>query len=129
MLIVIKNCHTTHIYVCIYIYGILKKYIACRHNTNYDNTKEEKKEDFKKVLNVPFIKGFSDRVRRDLMKEGVKVVLKKGQTLEKMLCKFRPRTPKELSKDNIYLKNCTGCSSKYIGESGQTLKQRDTGHR
>ena len=57
------------------------------------------------------------------------MVFKKGQTLEKMLCKFRPRIPKELSKDNIYLKNCTGCSSKYIRESGQTLKQRDAVHR
>ena len=50
------------------------------------------------------------------------MVFKKGQTLEQMLCKFRPRIPKELSKDNIYLKNCTGCSSNDIGESGQTLK-------
>ena len=91
--------------------GIFKKYIPRRHDANYDNTKEEKKEDFEKVLNLPFIKGFSDRVRRDLVKEGVKVVFKKGQTLEKMLCKFRPRIPKELSKNNIYLKNCTGCSS------------------
>ena len=81
------------------------------------------------MLNLPFIKGFSDRVRRDLAKEGVKVVFKKGQTLEKVLCKFRPRKPKIRSKDNTYLKNCTECSSKYIGESVQTLKQRDTGHK
>ena len=65
-------------------------------------------------------KGFSDKVRRDLAKEGVKVVFKKGQTLEKILSKFRPRISEELSKDNIYLKNCTGCSRNNIGESGQT---------
>ena len=46
--------------------GIFKKYIPRRHNANYGNTKEEKQEDFGKVLNLPFIKGFSDKVRRDL---------------------------------------------------------------
>ena len=78
-------------------------------------TKEEKQEDFKKVLILPFIKAFSDKVRSDLAKEGVKMVFKKGQTLEKVLCKSCPRVPKELSKDNIYLKNCTACGGKYIG--------------
>ena len=57
------------------------------------------------------------------------MVFKKGQTLEKVLCKFRPREPKELSKRQLYLKSCNECSSEYIGESGQTLKQRDTGHK
>ena len=64
-----------------------------------------------------------------MSKEGVNVVFKKGRTLEKTLCKFCPKTPKELSKDNIYLKKCNKCLSKYIGESGQTLKQRDIGHK
>ena len=77
--------------------GIFKKYIPFRDDANYDNTKEEKKEDFEKVLNLPFIEGFSDRVRRDRVKEGVKVVFKRGQTLKKTLCKFHPRIPKELS--------------------------------
>ena len=75
--------------------GIFKKYIPRRHDANYDNTKE-KKEDYEKVLSLPFIKVFSDRVRRDLVKEGVKELFKKGQTLEKMLCKFCPRILKEL---------------------------------
>ena len=85
-------------------------------------------DDFGKVLNLPFIKGFSERIRRELSKEGVNVAFKKGRTLEKTLCKFRPKTPKELSKDNISLKKCNKCSSTYTGESGQTLKQRDIGH-
>ena len=46
---------------CVCILPIL--YIPCRHNANYDSTKEEKQEDFEKVLNLPFIKGFSDKVR------------------------------------------------------------------
>ena len=69
------------------------------------------------MRHLPFIKDFSYRVRRDLAKEGVKVVFKKGQTLEKVLCKFCLKVPRELSKDNIYLKNFTKCSSKYIGVS------------
>ena len=33
------------------------------------------------------------------------------------------------SKNNVYLKRCTKCNFKYIGESGQTLRQRDIGHK
>ena len=40
-----------------------------------------------------------------------------------------PKIPKELSKDNIYLKKRNKCSSTDIGEPGQTLKQRDIGHK
>ena len=40
--------------------GRFKKYIPRRHDANYDNTKEEKQEDFEKVLNLTFIKVFSD---------------------------------------------------------------------
>ena len=34
-----------------------------------------------------------------------------------------------MSKDNIYRKHCTECTATYIGESGLTMKQRDTLHR
>ena len=90
---------------------------------------EHVQDDFGIVIYLPFIKGFSERIRRELRKEGINVVFKKGRTLEKTLCKFRPKIPKELSRDNIYLKKCNKCSFKYIGESGQTLKQRDIGHK
>ena len=40
-----------------------------------------------------------------------------------------PKIPKELSKDNIYLKKRNKCSSTDIGEPGQTLKQRDIGQK
>ena len=72
-----------------------------------------------KVLNLSLIKGFSDRVRRALVKSGVKGVFKKGHILEKVLCKFCPRVPKE----NIYL-NCTECRSKYI-ESLVRLQRKE----
>jgi len=57
------------------------------------------------------------------------VVFGKGKTLESSLCKLKQKIPKDQTKNNIYLKQCTSCNFKYIGESGQTLKQRDIGHK
>ena len=108
---------------------VFKNYIPRKYNPMMENKEKGEQDDFGNIINLPFIKGFSERIRRELSKEGINVVFKKGRTLEKTLCKFRPKIPKELSKDNIYLKKCNKCSSKYIGESGQTLKQRDIGHK
>ena len=59
------------------------------------------------------------------------MVFGKGKTLklESSLCKLKQKIPKDQAKINIYLKQCTSCNFKYIGESGQTLKQRDIGHK
>ena len=62
------------------------------------NKEKGEQEDFGKVLNLPFIKGFSERIKRELSKEGVNVVFKKGRTLEKMLCKVRQKHPRNYPK-------------------------------
>ena len=86
--------------------------------------------DFEKSFKVPYEKGFSDILRtlRELQKEGIHVIFSKGTTLEKKLCKLTPKKPIEESKHNIYRKYCSKCSATYIGESGMTMKQRDTLH-
>ena len=74
--------------------------------------------DFEKSFKVPYEKGFSDILRRELQKEGIHVIFSKGTTLEKKLCKLTPKKPIEESKHNIYRKYCSKCSATYIGESG-----------
>ena len=61
--------------------------------------KPNEKTDYRKVVSLHFIKQFLERSRREL--------------------KFNP--------NNVYLKKCTTCSFKYIGESVKTpnCKQRD----
>ena len=80
---------------------VFKNYIPQKYNPMMENKEKGEQDDFGNIINLPFIKGFSERIRRELSKEGINVVYKKGRTLEKTLCKFRPKIPKELSKDNI----------------------------
>jgi len=51
-------------------------------------------------------------------KEGITVVFGKGKTIEKTLCSLKPKITMQDSKNNVYLKRCTKCNFKYIGESG-----------
>ena len=57
------------------------------------------------------------------------VVFGKGTTLQSSLCKLKQKIPKDKTKTNIYLKQCTHYNSKYIGETGQTLTQVDIGYK
>ena len=62
---------------------VFKNYIPQKYNPMMEKKEKGEQEDFRKVLNLPFIKGFSERIKRELSKEGVNVVFKKGKTLEK----------------------------------------------
>ena len=42
--------------------GVFKKYIPPRHDAYSEGAKEENQKDFEKVLNLPFIQDFSERV-------------------------------------------------------------------
>ena len=55
------------------------------------------------------------------------MVFSKGKTLGSSLCKLKQKRSKDQTKNNIYLKQCTSCNSRFIGEYGQTLKQGDIG--
>ena len=47
------------------------------------------------------------------------------------MCKLKQNIPKDQTKNKIYLKQieCTSCNFIYMGESGQTLKQRYIGQK
>jgi len=108
---------------------VFGKYIPHKYKPNQAESELKPQNDYENVLNLPFVRGFSEKIKRELRKEGITVVFGKGKTLESSLCKLKQKIPKDQTKNNIYLKQCTSCNFKYIGESGQTLKQRDIGHK
>ena len=108
---------------------IFDNYIPQKYRTNENEQKVKPQLDSSRSLYVPYVRGFSDMLKRELRKEEIDVIFSKGPTLEKKLCKLTPKIPIEMSKDNIYRKHCTECTATYIGESGLTMKQRDTLHR
>ena len=66
-----------------------------------ENKKQDEQADYGKLLTLPFIKGFSERIERKLRKEGVTVVLGKGKLLKKRYANSAQKSPR-LSKDNNY---------------------------
>jgi len=50
------------------------------------------------TLTLPFVPGFSENLKRELQKQGIRVAFKRGQTLESMLCRLKFREPFEKSK-------------------------------
>ena len=89
---------------------------------------EEKKENaqsYNYTLTLPFVPGFSENLKRELQKQGIRVAFKRGQTLESMLCRLKFRE----SKNNIYKRNCKTCNVSYIGETSQHQQNRNRGHK
>ena len=93
--------------------------------------KKNQDEDAKptETICVPYVPGFSERFRKVMRKNGIRVVFNKGRTLGSLLVRTKASTQIEKSKDHIYLKNCSTCKSMYIGETGQYQKKRDQGHK
>ena len=77
---------------------VFGKYIP--HKYRPDKAKSELKLqiDNEKVLNLPFIEGFSEKTKRELRKEDIAVVFGKGRTLESSLCKLKQKIPEDQTK-------------------------------
>ena len=79
-------------------------------------------------LCIPYVRGASDRLWKQLAKEGVNVIFKKGQTLGRYLINGGP--PKSDRKKNIIYKiPCTSCNFCYIGETSQWFDEREKQHK
>ena len=76
----------------------------------------------------PYVRGASDRLRKQLAWEGVNVIFKRGQTLRKYLINGGP--PKNNRRKNIVYKiTCETCNFCYIGETLQWFDDRETQHK
>ena len=48
---------------------------------------------FDYTLCLPFVPGFSENLKRELKKQGIRVAFREGQTLESLLCRLKFREP------------------------------------
>ena len=62
-----------------------------------ENKEKVKQDGSGKVLNLLFIKGFAERIRRIEQGRG-QCCFQKGRALEIMLCKIRPKYPRNYLK-------------------------------
>ena len=69
--------------------------------STYKPGEKQKMESFDYTLCLPFVPGFSENLKRELQKQGIRVAFRKGQTLESLLCRLKFREPITNSKNNI----------------------------
>ena len=96
-----------------------------------DGNKEENKraEERTESIVVPYIKGVSEKLRKDLGKEDINVVFKRGKTLHSMIFNGKFKKNDGRKKDLIYKIPCRDCSLCYIGETAQWYDEREKQHK
>ena len=86
-----------------------------------------KKTETKVIL--PYIQGFSERLKRGLKKFHINVYFNNNHTLGKLLNSNKDSDKIENLSNVVYLIKCTGCDKVYIGETGRRLKNRIYEHK
>ena len=89
------------------------------------------KERNKKIpVVIPYIKGFSEQIRRVLGKYGISTYFKPTNTLCQLLV-IKPKDPvdKEHVVGPVYKIKCEECEATYVGETERFLKSRFNEHR
>ena len=90
-----------------------------------NNTQAENRTD---TLCIPYVRGASDRLRKQMAQEGVNVIFKRGQTLGKYLINGGPPR-NDRRKNVIYKIPCATCDFCYVGETSQWFDERESQHK
>ena len=99
--------------------------------SEYEHQKEDKNEEAENrcdTICIPYVRGPSDLLRKQLSKEGVNLIFKKGRTLRQFLFNGEPN--KSTRKKNVcYRVPCLHCHYSYIGETSQWWDKREKQHK
>jgi len=90
-----------------------------------NNTQAENRTD---TLCIPYVRGASDRLRKQMAQEGVNVIFKRCQTLGKYLINGGPPR-NDRRKNVIYKIPCATCDFCYVGETSQWFDERESQHK
>ena len=78
---------------------------------------------------IPYVKGFSEQMRRVFGKYGIPTHFKPTNTLRQLLVKPKDPVSKENVVGPVYKIKCEECDVVYIGETERSLKTRFSEHR
>ena len=87
------------------------------------------KEKAKKIPVIPYIKGFSEQIRRVFGRYGTPTYFKPTNMLRQLLVKLKDPVSKENVVGPVYKIKCEECEVTYIGEMERSLKSRFNEHR
>ena len=93
---------------------------------NRQNTQKPEK-DTQSTLNIPYVKGVSERIRRLGQRYNINTVFGSKDTLRSRLTKTKPASQKD-RKNCVYRIPCE-CGQSYIGETLRPLETRIKEHR
>ena len=101
-----------------------------KHNRRKEQLRECPEEEPKqtKSINLPYIQGISEQLKRALNKHNIKATFYTQTTLRSLLTKSKDPIPKEDRNNVVYQLNCKDCEAVYVGETKRTLNVRAEEH-
>ena len=101
-----------------------------QHNRRKERTTEVTEAESKpnKKINVPYIQGASEQLRRTFNKYNIKTTFYTPTILRSLLSKPKDPIPKEDRNNVIYQLHCKDCEAVYVGETKRTLNIRNNEH-
>ena len=99
--------------------------------SEYEHQKRNKNEEAENRcdnIRIPYVRGPSDLLRKQLSKEGVNLIFQRERTLRQFLFNGEPK--KSTRKKNVcYWVPCLNCHYSYIGETSQWWDKREKQHK
>ena len=91
------------------------------------NTSSTPKKKYPVIL--PYVKGFSEELRRIFKGYNIQAYFKPTNTLRQLLVRPKDKLDKHQVTGPVYHIPCGGCSASYVGETERSLKARFLEHR
>ena len=118
-----------HILAALQQNGYPKEFIqrtVKKHHRRKEQPRERPEEEPKqtKSINLPYIKGLSEQLKRALIKRNIKATFYTQTTLRSLLSKPKDHIPKEDRNSAVYQLNFKDCEAIYLGETKWTLNIR-----
>ena len=88
-----------------------------------------KREDKKRLVIIPYIRGFSEELKRSFGGYGIPTYFKPTNTLHQLLVHPKDPVGKDKVVGPVYKISCEECEVTYVGETERSLKARFGEHR
>ena len=92
-------------------------------------TTDIQEEEVRININLPYVEGTSEKLRRILRSHKTRSTFYTEMTLRKLLCKPKDRVATEDKNDVVNEIDCSKCQAVYFGESKRSLKSRSDEHK
>ena len=90
--------------------------------------RDREENEQKPLVVLPYVRGVTERVTR-ILAPHAKVATRPGKNLKSMLVRPKDKRDKGANAGLVYQYECKVCKKVYVGETGRTLKVRESEHK